>query len=192
MSIQPRLSTRQLVSVGLLTALVVVFAVVPPIPLPWVPVPLTLQTLGVMLAGLLLGGPLAAAALTLYVALALIGLPVLPGGRSGLAVLVGPTGGFLLGFIPGAWVVGWVARHSKSDWRTSVQILYNVGAAVLGGIVVVYAMGVPWLATVTGMGLNQAVIAVAAFLPGDLIKAGIASVVAVRLGQLAPLKRERD
>lgn len=182
-------TSRQLVLVGLFTALIVVFAVVPPIPLPWVPVPLTLQTLGVMLAGLVLGGPLAAAALALYVVLAMVGLPVLPGGRSGLAVLVGPTGGFLVGFIPGAWVAGWLAHRQNPRWTQSRKVAHGFLAAVLGGILAVYAIGVPWLSVVTGMGLDKAVAAVLVFLPGDLLKAALAAFVAARLDQLRVLER---
>jgi biotin transport system substrate-specific component len=178
------LSTKQLVHVGLFTALIVVFAIVPPIPLPVVPVPITLQTLGVMLAGLVLGPRLAALALALYVVLALVDLPVLPGGRSGLAVLAGPTGGFLLGFIPGAWAVGSIASHQNPNWSPAKRIALGFVASVVGGLLVVYAIGIPWLAMVTGMDIWKATLAVAVFVPGDLIKALVAAIVAVRLVQL--------
>jgi len=178
------LSTQELVRAALFTALVVVFAVIPPIPMPLVPVPLTLQTLGVMLAGLLLSPRLALLALLLYVVLALVGLPVLPGGRGGLAVFAGPTGGFILGFIPGAFMVSWLASRDLSRTTTTAMIARNFGAAVFGGALVVYAIGVPWLAMVTGMGLEKALMAVVVFLPGDLIKAVIATIVALRVAKL--------
>ena len=103
------MKTKDIVLIALFTALIVAMGLVPPIPMPLVPVPLTLQTFGVMLAGLILGPVRAGLVLLLYVTIALLGLPVLPGGRSGLAVLAGPTAGFLLGMIPGAVVTGWLA-----------------------------------------------------------------------------------
>lgn len=178
------LSTQELVRTALFTALVVVFAIIPPIPMPLVPVPLTLQTLGVMLAGLLLSPRLAALSLLLYVVLAVVGLPVLPGGRGGLAVFAGPTGGFILGFIPGAFVVSWLAARDLGRTTSVAMIARNFGAAVFGGALVVYAIGVPWLAVVTGMSLDKALMAVVVFMPGDLVKAVIASVVALRVAKL--------
>jgi biotin transport system substrate-specific component len=173
---QMSLTTRELVHVALLTALMIVFAVVPPVPVPVLPVPITLQTFGVMLAGLLLAPRLAALAMVLYVVLAMIGLPILPGGRGGLAVLVGPTGGFLLGFIPGAWVTSWLSRQTVNPLASRQWVLRLV-AAWVGGCLVVYAVGVPWLAMVTGMTFSKAALAVVVFLPGDVIKAILATVV---------------
>jgi biotin transport system substrate-specific component len=178
------LSTQQLVRASLFTALVIVFAIIPPLPMPFVPVPLTLQTLGVMLAGLILSPRLAALAMLLYVVLALVGFPVLPGGRGGLAVFAGPTGGFILGFIPGAFVVSWLAARRLSETTTAAMIARNFGAAVFGGAIVVYAIGVPWLAMVTGMTIDRALMAVVVFLPGDLVKAVIATIVALRVAKL--------
>lgn len=178
------LTTQQMVRAALFTALVIVFAIIPPLPMPFVPVPLTLQTLGVMLAGLILSPRLAALAMLLYVVLALVGFPVLPGGRGGLAVFAGPTGGFILGFIPGAFVVSWLAARNLSETTTAAMIARNFGAAVFGGAIVVYAIGVPWLAMVTGMTMDRALMAVVVFLPGDLVKAVIATIVAFRVAKL--------
>jgi biotin transport system substrate-specific component len=184
------ISIRDLTFVALFAALTVVFAIVPPIPVPLVPVPVTLQTLGVMLAGLVLGPRLALMAMGLYLVLALIGFPVLPGARSGLAVFAGPTGGFLIGFLPGAWAAGWMARRAAQlggAQRSQTQVfLGNLTAALLGGVLTVYLFGVPWLAAVTGMEITKAMVAVAIFVPGDIIKAVIAASVAARIAQLMP------
>lgn len=176
-------STRSLVYVSLFAALIAAFALIPPIPVPVVPVPITLQTLGVMLAGLVLGPRLGALAVLLYVALAVIGLPILPGGRGGLAVLAGPTGGFLIGFVLGAWVIGLIARRAKEQTDTLLLARYFM-ACVFGGILAVYAVGIPWLSGVTGMSLGQAAMAVLVFIPGDMIKSGLAAFVAWRLSRL--------
>jgi len=192
------LKTKDVVLIALFTALIIALGLVPPIPMPLVPVPLTLQTFGVMLAGLILGPTRAGLVLLLYVMIALLGLPVLPGGRAGLAVLAGPTAGFLLGMIPGAVVTGWLAlmldHNDKSKADSSShdtlkptpwwQIARYSLAAMAGGIVLVYAIGIPWLALVTKMGLTKACWAMVVFLPGDLLKALVAAVVAQRIRRL--------
>ena len=192
------LKTKDTVLIALFTALIIALGLVPPIPMPLVPVPLTLQTFGVMLAGLILGPTRAGLVLLLYVMIALLGLPVLPGGRAGLAVLAGPTAGFLLGMIPGAVLTGWLAlvlnrndnlkagSHSRGALTStpSWQIARYAFAAMVGGIVLVYAIGIPWLALVTKVGLTKACWAMVVFLPGDVLKALVAAVVAQRIRRL--------
>jgi biotin transport system substrate-specific component len=192
------LKTKDIVLIALFTALIVALSLVPPIPMPLVAVPLTLQTFGVMLAGLILGPTRAGLVLLLYVTIALLGLPVLPGGRAGLVVLLGPTAGFLLGMIPGAVVTGWLATlcansdkpHAASSARGALegaqrwQVARYTLAAILGGIVVVYAVGIPWLAVVAKMDFIKACWAMLVFLPGDMLKAIVAAVVAQRIRRL--------
>jgi len=149
--------------------------------MPLVPVPLTLQTLVVMLAGLIIGPRAAGLSVLLYVVLAAIGFPVLPGARGGLAVLFGPTGGFLLGMIPGAMVTGWLATGDTTTAGTRFAIVRNIMAALAGGLVVVYLVGVPWLSIVTGMSLAKALNVIVVFLPGDFIKAVVAALLAQRV-----------
>jgi len=175
------MSTRTLVLSALFTALLCALAIVPPIPMPLVPVPLTLQTLVVMLAGLIIGPRAAGLSVLLYVVLAAIGFPVLPGARGGLAVLFGPTGGFLLGMIPGAMVTGWLATGDTTTAGTRFAIVRNIMAALAGGLVVVYLVGVPWLSIVTGMSLAKALNVIVVFLPGDFIKAVVAALLAQRV-----------
>lgn len=188
------LKTKDLALIALFTAMIVVLGLIPPVPVPWVPVPVTLQTFGVMLAGLILGPWRGGLVVLTYVLIALLGLPVLPGGRAGLAVLAGPTGGFLLGMIPGAVVTGWLAGRiaatgstvsSASPAAATPQILRCWIASLVGGMLIVYAAGIPWLAAVTGMGLEKATWAIAVFVPGDLLKALVASIVAQRVRRLA-------
>lgn len=200
------MKTKDIVLIASFTALIIALGLVPPIPMPLVPVPMTLQTFGVMLTGLILGPTRAGLVLLLYVMIALLGLPVLPGGRAGLALLAGPTAGFLLGMIPGAVVTGWLAlvlnrndnpkagsdskakagSHSRGTLKStpSWQIARYAFAAMVGGIVLVYALGIPWLALVTQMGLTNACWAMVVFLPGDVLKALIAAVVAQRIRRL--------
>jgi len=188
------LKTKDLVLVSLFTAMIIVLGLIPPVPVPWVPVPVTLQTFGVMLAGLILGPWRGGLVVLTYVLIAMLGLPVLPGGRAGLAVLAGPTGGFLLGMIPGALVTGWLAGRLPRGHASGAQEGFSAIApqvfrywlaSVAGGMLVVYAAGIPWLSMVTGMSLSKAAWAIVVFIPGDLLKALIAALVAQRVRRLA-------
>jgi len=182
------MTTKDTVLIALFAALIVVLSLMPPLPLPAIPVPVTLQTLGAMLAGSMLGPSRGALACLLYLALAAVGLPVLPGGRGGLGVFAGPTGGFLLGLVGGGSLTGWIVRQlrlgSRKGWRVGAGY---VGACVLGGIAMVYACGVPWLAVATGMGQAEAWLAVVVFLPGDLAKAFVAGWVASAVQRVWPV-----
>jgi biotin transport system substrate-specific component len=145
------------------------------LPLGFTPVPLTLQTLGVLLVGGLLGMRWGVASVAVFLLLGMVGLPVFHGGTSGPGILVGPTGGYLLGFLPAALVMGlfaWLATGRAA--RTNVALL---GAGTLLATGCVYLLGVPWLSLITGLSGREAVAAgLLPFIPGDLIKAGLAVV----------------
>jgi len=113
------------------------------LPLPFTPVPLTLQNFGVLLVGLALGSRRGFAALMLYLAEGLMGMPVFsPAGPGGLAQLLGPTGGFLLAYPFVAGLAGWVwERGQKSFARAAV-------AAILAEILL-FASGISWLVVLT-------------------------------------------
>ncbi|PRZ07602.1 biotin transport system substrate-specific component [Isoptericola sp. CG 20/1183] len=129
-------------------------------------VPITLQTLGVMLAGAVLGARRGALAVLTLLALAAAGLPLLAGGRGGLGVFVGPSAGYLAGFVAGAFVVGLMVERLRRVTFTGVLV-----AALVGGVGVVYAFGLPVQALVTGVPLPQTAWLSLAFLPGDVLKA---------------------
>ena len=84
------------------------------VPLPFTAIPITLQTLFIYVAGALLGSRLGALSQSLYVLMGIMGLPVFAGWRSGFEVLMGPTGGYILGFIPGAYVIGKLVELSQA------------------------------------------------------------------------------
>lgn len=138
-------------------------------------VPITLQTLGVMLAGSVLGWRRGALATLVVIVLAAAGLPVLAGGRGGLAVFAGPTVGYLLAWPIGAAVTGWLVERRLPRYSPVTGFVANL----VGGVAVVYAVGVPVQAAVTGTS-NLLAVAVASlvFLPGDLLKALVATTVA--------------
>ncbi len=146
-------------------------------------VPITLQTLAPMMAGAILGWKRGMASAVVFLALVAVGLPLLAGGRGGLGLFVGPSAGYLFGWIAGTAVIGLLVQ-----WRLPAFNWWWTGLSVLiGGIGVVYLIGVPVLALVTGTdGLLAAAAAAAVYLPGDLIKAVIATTVAVAVHRAYP------
>jgi biotin transport system substrate-specific component len=175
--------TRDLVHVALFAALVAVLGLLPPLALPFIPVPITAQTLGVMLAGSILGARKGLLSLLLFHLLVAAGLPLLAGGNGGLAVYVGPTGGFFVGFLPAAFLIGWLTERAWT--RLSVPLAFAIN--VLGGICVLYAVGIPWLAVVAKLSLEKAAWGSLAFIPGDCVKAALAASAAVTLKRAWPL-----
>lgn len=180
-----------LARVAVLTALTAVLGVMPGIPVPGIAVPITLQTLGVMLAGLLLGPWGGAASVLLLHVLVAVGLPLLAGGRGGLGVFVGPTAGYLVGWVVGAFLTGLLfralrARSSRRRARTSALGLAAALACVVGGILAVHAVGILGVWLVTGLPLGAAALGSLAFLPGDALKASVAVAVVVGLAKAYP------
>jgi biotin transport system substrate-specific component len=145
-------------------------------------VPITAQTLGVMLAGAVLGAWRGMLSMVVLLALVAIGLPLLAGGRGGIGVFVGPSAGYLLGWVVGAFVIGLIvhAGGRKLTWvRTSLGVL-------LGGIGVVYAFGIPVQSFVTRLPLTETLLQSSIFVPGDLIKAVLATVITMTLARAYP------
>ncbi len=146
-------------------------------------VPLTLQTLGVMLAGSILGPRRAMAAVAVFLLLVALGLPLLAGGRGGLGVFVGPSAGYLIGWIAGAGVIGWLVQRRLPEYR----LWWGALANLIGGIGVVYAFGIPVQAFVTGTsGVVATAVAATVYLPGDLIKVVIATGTAAAVHRAYP------
>jgi len=140
--------------------------------IPFFPVPVTLQTLFVLLAGAVMKR-FAVIPVTLYVMLGALGLPVFHSGVAGLGILLGPTGGYLTGFIFAALVVG-LAYEQESE---IIRI-----AGLFAGTVVIYICGVAWLGYSLAMGIIPIIIiGVLPFFPGDVIKIYAAYMIAKRL-----------
>lgn len=138
------------------------------IPLPFTPVPITGQTFAVLLSGAALGSFAGAASQIVYLALGMF-LPFYAGGASGWTYATGATGGFLIGFVVAAWVVGILAeRHQDRSIVTAIP-------AFLTGSVVIYLFGVPWLANTLNVSWTEAFeLGAAPFVVGDLAKAAVA------------------
>lgn len=139
---------------------------------PFFPVPLTLQTLFVLLAGAVMHRN-AVIPVTLYILLGALGLPVFHNGIAGIGILLGPTGGFLIGFIPAALIVG-LAYETKN------ARVHVIGLALAS--LIIYAFGISWLLYSTGMGIAAALaIGMLPFILGDVIKASAAYIIAQKL-----------
>jgi len=137
------------------------------IPLPFTPVPITGQTLGVLLVGMLLGRRLGAMSIVAYLAEGAMGLPFFAGGKAGAALFVGATGGYLMGFVFAAALVGWLAERG---WDRSV--LKSLAAMTLG-TALIFVCGLIWLSTL--IGFQKAVMfGVVPFLPGAAVKITLA------------------
>ncbi|RYD46045.1 MAG: biotin transporter BioY [Sphingomonadales bacterium] len=163
--------------IALFTAIIVVLGVIPPIMLGFFPVPIHAQSLGVLLAGVVLGARKGTFSVLLLLVLVAIGLPVLSGGRGGLAVFLSPTAGYLIGFVPAAFVAGWVAdkvaRSAVAGWRLFAGFL--LGGVI--GVLIDHTFGIGWLIAYVGLAPADAIIGNLIFIPGDLAKAAIAAYV---------------
>ena len=138
------------------------------IPLPWSPVPITGQTFAVLLSGAALGARRAFLAQLLYLAEGSLGLPAFAGGTGGVAVLLGPTGGYLLVFPLGAAITGALAEHG---WDRRFATMF---AAMLLGSVVIFAGGLAGLSRFVPAE-HLLALGLLPFVPGDLVKAGLAA-----------------
>ncbi len=131
--------------------------------LPFSPVPVTGQTLAVLLVGALLGSKRGGLAALAYLAEGVGGMPVFAGGRAGAAVLFGPTGGYLIGFVLAAYLVGLPAERG---WNRHVL---GAMAAMLIGNITLYLTGLAWLAQFVGAS-NALAAGLYPFIPGDAVK----------------------
>lgn len=149
-------------------------------------VPFSFQPFGVFVAGLLLGPVWGGFSISLYVIVGLAGAPVYSNAAAGLGYVLGPTGGFLAGFVVAAVVIGAVAHRSLTPTPISSLSVIPTAIALLAGLVVIYLIGLPWLATVNGWTLTRAASFMAPFVVGDLVKTAITTgVVAGGTGLLA-------
>ncbi|MFT8358134.1 biotin transporter BioY [Bifidobacterium aquikefiri] len=144
------------------------------------PVPISLENLAVMLAGVVLGPWLGALSVILLLALTALGLPLL-GGNGGLALFVSPTAGYLLGFVIGAFVIGLISHSGKgfNIWKTAL-------ACLVGGMLIPYIFGIPVTALVIDQPIRTAAYSALVFIPGDIMKIVVATLVTSALWKAYP------
>ena len=178
---------RDITRIAVFAAILAILGIPGAIPVFGGAVPITAQTLGVMLAGAILGSWRGAAAVAVFEVLVLVGLPLLSGGRGGIAVFAGPSVGYLIGWIAGAFVIGAIARAGNRPptwWRTML-------GCFVGGIVIVYAVGIPFQSLITGLPLAQTALFSAVFVPGDIVKVVVATIVTLALWRAYPRAFDR-
>ncbi|KTD86724.1 biotin transporter BioY [Paenibacillus etheri] len=180
------MKTKELIYAALFAALIAVLGMIPPIPLGFIPVPITAQTLGVMLAGSFLGKRMGALSLVIFIILVAIGLPVLTGGRGGIAVLIGPSAGYIFSFPIAAGLIGWYSEKIWSKVRTWKLITINL----IFGVLLVSLIGAPIMALITNTSIWAGLVGALAFLPGDIIKAVIAAVITMQLKPISPIEEK--
>ena len=145
------------------------------VPLPFSPVPITLQTFFVLLSGALLGGNLGTISQLSYLLLGVSGLSVFTGAGSGIFYLLGPTGGYILGFVLAASFIGRSIKYSQNNFFTVFAVLF------LGDLILL-SSGIIWLKLLLGYSFTKVLlIGFIPFIPGDLVKALAAAAIYLKL-----------
>src|SRR5699024_10735949 len=140
------LTARDLALIAVFAALIAALSVSVAIPIPFSPVPVTLQTFGIMLTPSLLGRKRGSLAVVAFLVLGFAGLPLFAGGSGGMGVLAGPSAGFIVSWIPAALVIGMLTDLMVRRGR--YRFWQGLAVNLLGGVVVIYAIGIPWMAVV--------------------------------------------
>ncbi|AIS51936.1 biotin transporter BioY [Thermoanaerobacter kivui] len=180
------IKTKDMILASLFAAITFIMGFVK-IPLPFSPVPITGQTFAVMLAGGLLNPTSAFLSLLIFDLLGAIGIPVFSGLTGGFNVLVGPTGGYILSWPFAAFLISLTLKNKKANF-INIFISY-----LLFAIIFVYILGVTQLSFVTGMPFKKAILVGALpFIPGDLIKASIASYLTLKLKPIVESYEKRQ
>lgn len=146
----------------------------------WAAVPIVLQNAGPMLAGSVLGARRGGASVLLFLVLVALGLPLLSGGRGGIAPFVGVSGGFMIGWLVAAVVVGLVVAAFRRRPTVPILLLANVA-----GVAADYLVGIPYWGIMTG-DLPSAAAQSLVFLPGDAIKLVLVSLIAAAVHRAVP------
>lgn len=153
------------------------------IPLPFTPVPISGQTFAVLLTGAALGSSAGAISMGLYLMLGVVGFPFFTAGASGMEVITGATGGYIVGFILAAWVVGALAERQQDRTVATAVPAFFLGSAII------YMVGLPWLAVVGNFSFAQTLeYGLTPFVIGDLVKIGLAGVLLPTAWKIASLR----
>jgi biotin transport system substrate-specific component len=167
---------KEITFVALFAAVMGALGLVPPITLSFSPVPITLQTLGVLISGGVLGARLGAMSQFIFLLLVAAGMPLLSGGRGGLSVFVGPSVGYLIAWPITAYCIGYLLNRFKT-LKFQHVLLINLTV----GILLIYIIGIPVQAFMMHISVLQAVKISLVFIPGDVLKAILASILVYRL-----------
>ena len=177
-----KLTVQEMTTMALLAALLCVSSYIS-IRLPISTVPITAQTLVVNMIALLLLPKKAGITVLIWILLGAVGLPVFSNGTGGFGILAGATGGYIFGYLAAAILISLI-RGKKNKWIRNL-------IAVLIGIPVIYAVGLPWMKAVTGITWQAALVSgMAIFLPGDIVKCVLALLLCKPLWPVVNAARE--
>lgn len=177
------MSIKDDVYIALFAALTATLGLLPALTLSVSGVPITAQSMGAMMAGAVLGAKRGALSLILFLVLVAIGLPLLAGGRGGFGVFLGPSAGFLFGWVPAAATIGFLFER----FWARLNIVSGLVIVFLGGVIVEYAFGIAWIVVIGKTTLLEAALSSAIFIPGDMIKVAAATAVALSVRRSYPL-----
>ncbi|XMB86585.1 biotin transporter BioY [Mycoplasmatota bacterium WC44] len=166
-----KLTVKEMTKIAIFPALMIATA---GISIPMTGAPITLQTLFVLLAGMILGARLGALSMVIYIILGAFGLPVFANFSGGMGVILGPTGGFILAFPIAAFITGLLVKQDN-------KLSYLIAGLIAS--VVIYLMGIPWLSYMLGWRLQETLVTMSVYFPGDLIKLVLAIFIADRLSR---------
>jgi len=166
---------RSTVAAAGFTALIAIGAY---ISIPIGPVPIVLQNFFVLLSALLLGSKIALSSVFVYLFLGALGLPVFAGGTGGIGHFFGPTGGYLIAYLPAVVITGIIARRPKRKAVSTLNPAFLQFTALIVGTLCIYLIGVPWLKYAAQISWKAAIGAGAApFILGDLLKIVVAFII---------------
>ncbi len=173
---------RMMVFASLFTALIVIGGYLS-FPIPVSPLPIVLADLFVMLAGLVLGASWGSASVGMFLFIGALGIPVFTGGKAGLAALFGTTGGFLFGYLIGAFVIGLISGKGKPLFIKDL-------IALIAFNIIIFGLGVPWLKLVLKVTWDKALtFGLLPYIPGNSIKTVAALVLIQALRPLLMIKK---
>jgi len=180
-----QISTKSIMQIAVMVALIAVLSQI------WLPmpggVPMTLQTLAVMLAGIILGPIKGGLAVLIYVAMGAIGLPVFTGFSGGFSVALGITGGYIMGFVVAAPIIGLLSSPQKTK-KTLFFIKLLIG--LLLGQAVIFSFGTLWIMRLSGMSLSAALpYSLIPFIVPEIIKTALAVVLGIRIEASLKIRR---
>lgn len=167
------MSTKNLVFTALMTAIICILGLVPGVPLPFMPVPIVLQNIGIFLAGIILGRKMGALSVIVFLLLAATGLPVLSGGRGGIGVFVGPSAGFLFLYPFIAYFIGLI----RDRYFGKINFLILFVATLIIGVLALDIIGTIIMGFIIHIPISKAFLLSFTFMPGDIIKAIISSLI---------------
>lgn len=177
---------RDVALVSTFAALVAACALLPAITVGGSLVPITLQTFAVMLTGAVLGWRRAGLAIVLYLAVAVAGVPIFSGGRSGPGVFAGPSAGYLVAFPLAAMLAGLLVSRIPAQVSRARRTGLIFASCLGASFATIHPLGILGMMWRANMSLTEAIVADAVFIPGDLIKCAAAAIVATAVLRAFP------